>query len=116
MFLSKKYLIFDKITESSNFEINPRSRIPLITFMSCKNNFKSLCKLIVEGESGNFLLYFNLMNDSLVCESLDDLLEEIKNLYYGSNVSSSSETFRYRIIELLGFINSELFHVILSKK
>ena len=84
--------------------------------MSCENNLKSLFELTITGRSGDFLLIFNLVNDALKNLKLDALLEQMKNIYYGNNDSEINKKNRYRIFELICFLNSELFYVLLNQK
>jgi hypothetical protein len=116
LFLQKRYNSFKRIISDSTFDQNCRTRLPLSIFMSCKENLKSLFELTIESRSADFLSIFNLVNDSLKNQKLDILLEEMKVEYYGNKSSQLRQDKRQRIIELICFINSELFYVLLNQK
>lgn len=84
--------------------------------MKSDRNFPCLFELTLGGPSSDFLLLFNLINDALVCGTLDRLLEQMKALYYSGDTSGESVSKRERVRQMLGFLVSELFFVILHQK
>ena len=83
--------------------------------MSSKTNFASLFHLTIGGPPDPLLL-FNLLSDCLASETLDRLLEAAKRVYYGGSESEERREERGRVVELVGFVCSELFFILLHEK
>lgn len=116
LFLQKNFAAFDRIAHKSTFGGDPESRLALSVFMTSKVNLRAMFGLAIGAPSGDYLLFFNLVNDALAHEKLSELLIEIKNVYYSDFSFKGAQDRRDRVVELLGFLASELFLVVLSHK
>lgn len=84
--------------------------------MTSQVNLREMFQLAIGACSGDFLLLFNLVNDALVHGKLGELLVEMKLAYYSDFSFEGAQRKRTRVVELIGFLVSELFLVILSHK